>query len=260
MVPILFRAGPVAVSPHEVFIALGVAAAAAVFVHEARRRDELDERILWILAGAMIGGAVFAKLATSWRYLQSAPDPTLAGMWLYGGRSILGGLAGAYVGAEVTKRVVGYRMSTGDLFAPAVAIGMALGRIGCFLTEQVGTATSLPWGISVGPTVAARIPMCDGCVAGTPMHPSFLYEIAFHAVLFVFLWRRRDRWAVRGDSFKVYLLAYGVFRFALEFVRGNPVVWAGLSASQMFLVLTVPLLAIYFLRRARLPVPIESTP
>ncbi len=258
MVPILFRAGPLAVSTHEFFIGIGVAVAAVVFVSEARRRDELDDRMLWILVGTLIGGAVFAKLSTAWRYIQADPDPSLVGLWLHGGRSILGGLAGAYLGAELTKRAVGYRLSTGDLFAPAVAAGMAIGRIGCFLTEQVGTATTLPWGISVGSTVASRIPMCPGCEAGTAMHPSFLYEIAFHAAMFVMLWRRRDRWEVRGDSFKVYLLGYGLFRFALEFVRGNPVVWAGLSASQLFLLATVPLLAGYFLRRTRPRIPVGS--
>lgn len=258
MVPVLLRLGPVAVPTHEFFIGVGVAAAAAVFVFEARRRGELDDRIVWILIGAMIGGAVFAKVSTAWQYLQVEPDPSPAGIWLHGGRSVLGGLAGAYVGAEFTKRLVGYRRSTGDLFAPAVAIGLAVGRIGCFLTEQVGTATSVPWGLSVDAVVAARIPMCPGCVAGTPMHPSYLYEIAFHGLMFVFLWRRRDRWGVRGQSFKVYLLAYGLFRFGLEFVRGNPPMWLGLSGSQLFLLATVPLLVAYFIRAARGVLPAES--
>ena len=258
MVPILFRIGPIEVPAHESFIAAGVGLGALVFVFEARRRRELDDRIIWILIGAMIGGAVFAKISTAWQYLQAEPDASLAGVWLHGGRSVLGGLAGAYAGAEVTKRMVGYRLSTGDLFAPAVALGMAVGRIGCFLTERVGTATTLPWGLSVDAAVAARIPMCPGCVAGTPMHPSFLYEIAFHGAMFLYLWQRRDRWAVRGQSFKVYLLAYGVSRFALEFVRGNPVMWLGLTGSQLFLLATLPLLAAYFLRTARVSIPARS--
>ncbi len=249
MIPVLFRVGPLAVPTHEFFIGVGVLLAGLVFLHEARRRGELDDKILGVLLGALIGAAVFAKASTAWRYLQAEPDPSLAGIWLHGGRSVLGGLAGAYLGAVVAKRLVGYRSSTGDLFAPAVAIGMAVGRIGCFLTEQVGTATSLPWAISVDAAVAARIPMCPGCAAGTPMHPSYLYEIAFHAAMFVLLWRGRDRWAVRGESFKVYLLAYGIFRFGLEFVRGNQVMFGGLTGSQLFLLATVPLLGAYFARR-----------
>ncbi len=259
MLPVLFRVGPLAVPTHEFFIGIGVLAAGAVLLYEARRQGELDDRFLWILAGALIGGAVFAKLGTAWRYLHEAPDPSLTGLWLHGGRSVLGGLAGAYLGAVVAKRIVGYRLSTGDLFAPAVALGMAIGRVGCFLTERIGTATSLPWGIALGAETAATVPMCPGCVAGTPMHPSYLYEIAFHVAAFAVLWKLRDRWAVRGDSFKAYLLAYGAFRFVLEFVRGNPEMWRGLSGSQVFLLATVPLLAAYFLRRLRgRPAPVPA--
>ncbi len=261
MIPTLFTLGPLAVPTHEFFIGIGVLVAGLTFLSEARRRDELDDRILAVLLGALVGAAVFAKLATAWRYLQTEPDPSLAGIWLHGGRSVLGGLAGAYLGAVIAKRIVGYRASTGDLFAPAVAVGMAIGRVGCFLTEQVGTATSLPWAVTVNAEVAARIPMCPGCVAGTPMHPSYLYEIAFHLVMFAVLWRLRDRWAVRGESFKVYLLAYGIFRFGLEFVRGNPMMFGGLTGSQLFLLATVPLLAAYFARRVRSGAPdVEGAP
>ena len=251
MLPVLFRIGLFGVPTHEFFIGLGLIAAGLVLVCEARRRGELNDQMWMVLVGALIGGAIFAKLSTAWRYWDAAPEPSLAGMWLYGGRSVLGGLAGAYLGAVVTKRLVGYRRSTGDLFAPAVAIGMAVRRIGCFLTEQIGTATTLPWGMTVSPQVAARIPLCDGCMVGTTMHPSYLYEIAFHLVMFALLWRLRDRLVVRGESFKVYLFAYGTFRFALEFVRGNIEMWGGLTGSQLFLLLTMPLLIIYFARQIR---------
>ena len=59
----------------------------------------------------------------------------LAEQWAYGNRSVLGGLVGAWLGVHVAKRAVGYRLRTGDLFAPAVALGMAVGRVGCLLTE-----------------------------------------------------------------------------------------------------------------------------
>jgi phosphatidylglycerol---prolipoprotein diacylglyceryl transferase len=248
MVPVL-RFGSVAVPTHDAFVLLGVAAATLLFVIEARRRQVRDPRIWWVVMGALVGGAVVAKASTAWRYLASDPDPSVAGVLLYGGKSVLGGLAGAYVGAIATKRIVAYRSSTGDLFAPAVALGLAIGRVGCFLTEQVGTPTSMPWGISVSSEVAARIPMCPTCVAGTPMHPSFLYEIAFHlAALGVLLWLRL-RLRVPGELFKIYLLGYAVFRFAVEFVRANPPMWGGLSGSQLFLIPGIGLLVAYFWRQ-----------
>ena len=129
-----------------------------------------------------------------------------------------------------------------------MALGLAVGRIGCFLTEQVGTPTTMPWGITVPAETAASIPSCPQCLTGQPMHPSFLYEIGFLAIAFVVLWWGRDRLAVDGLSFKLFLVGYGLFRFAAEFVRGNPEMAFGLSGSQIFLLLTVPPLIVYIAR------------
>jgi len=251
MVPTLFQVGGVGISTHEFFIGIGVVAATGVYLAMAHRRRMLSEQTLWIAIGALASGAVFAKISTAWKF---APDADgLADLWLHGGRSVLGGLAGAYLGAVVTKRVIGYRRSTGDLFAPAVAVGMVIGRVGCFLTEQIGTTTSLPWGITLPADAAARVPACPACLSGQPMHPSFLYEIAFHAFAFAMLWSLRDRARNDGLSFKLYLMAYGVFRFAVEFVRGNPTMAAGLSGSQLFLMATMPLVALGLWRSRRAP-------
>ena len=57
---------------------------------------------------------------------------------------------------HVAKRLTGYRARTGDLFAPAVALGMAIGRVGCLLTEQPGTPTGGGWGITLDAAAAAR--------------------------------------------------------------------------------------------------------
>lgn len=250
MLPVLFRVGPVEVPTHDAFLVLGTLVAIGLFALEARRRGVMaDERLWWVAVGALLGAAVFARVSVSWRYLAREPDPSLAGLWLYGGKTVLGGLAGAYLGALAAKRVVGIRWSTGDLFAPAVCLGLAVGRVGCFLTEQIGTTTSLPWGIRVSPEVAERIPMCPKCAPGVPMHPSFLYEIAFLLALFAVLRWLRPRVVVQGELFKVFLLAYGVFRFSVEFVRGNETFLWGLSGSQVFLLCTLPLLVAYFARQ-----------
>jgi len=240
MLPTLFHAGGVAVPTHEFFIGLGLVVALTTFTLRARSRGELDDRMRWIVLGSLIGGGLFARAAAVWQF--AFTGNSWVDIWLHGGRSVLGGLAGAYAGALVTKRLVGYRHSTGDLFAPAVAIGMAIGRIGCFLTEQIGTTTALPWGITLAPEIAATVPNCPQCTSGAALHPSFLYEITFHALAFWVLWRLADR-IPSGASFKLYLLAYGVFRFGVEFVRGNPEMAMGMSGSQLFLMITVPLLA-----------------
>lgn len=249
MYPTLFRIGPVPIQSHDFFVLAGTLCAIAFFCWEASRERSIDHRVVWVACGALVTGAIFAKLSTVWRYLSVASEPTLQGVLVYGGKSILGGLTGAYIGGLATKKVMGLRVPTGDLFAPAVALGMAVGRWGCFLSEQIGTPTSAPWGISVDARTAATMPMCAACAPGVPMHPSFLYEIAFHAAMFFVLLWVKPRIPVRGELFKIYLLSYALFRFAVEFVRGNQDVLFGLSFSQLFLIPASALLIGYFVRQ-----------
>lgn len=250
MFPDLARLGPWTLGTHDVFVVVGALVGALVFLWEARRRGEWEPRHAAVAAGALLGGALAAKLGSGWRYLLTVDDPSLLGLLAHGGKTVLGGLAGAYGGAVVAKRLMGVTASTGDLFAPAVPAAMAIGRIGCLLTEQLGTATSLPWGVSLSPTLAARVPNCPQCLVG-PVHPSFVYEIAFHLVTLVAVVALRDRIPLRGELFRWWLLAYGLFRFAVEFVRGNPTFWWGLTGSQWFLLVTLPLLGLVIVRHAR---------
>jgi prolipoprotein diacylglyceryltransferase len=239
------RLGSVTIGTHDLFVVLGVAIALVVLWFRGRSMGHRGMASL--AAGGILTGAIFAKLGTGWQYLSRSEDPTLIGLWLQGGQSVLGGLAGAYVGVVVTKRLIGYRGSTGDRFAPAVAAGLAVGRFGCFLTEQIGTPTGMPWGITVSPQTAATMPYCPSCSLGVPMHPSFLYEIFFHLLAFFVLMGFAGRLRTPGDSFKLYLVAYALFRFGVEFVRDNPEMAWGLSGSQIFLLITVPTATAAFL-------------
>jgi prolipoprotein diacylglyceryltransferase len=115
---------------------------------------------------------------------------------------------------------------------------MAVGRVGCLLTERPGAPTGHGWGITMDADGAAY----THSPAGVPLHPSFVYEIAFHLAAFLVLWLwLRHRPLPPGETFVWYVAAYGVFRFAVEFVRGNEIVWADLTRPQLFLALTVPL-------------------
>jgi len=256
--PALSTVAGLPVPAHSLFVALGVLAATAVFVVEARRRGQTDERVVYVVLGALVGGAVFMRLGTWLQHVDLRENASLTEQWLYGNRSILGGLVGAWLGVHVAKRLVGYPLRTGDLFAPAVALGMAVGRIGCLLTELPGTPTGTPYGITLGAEAAGRL----GAPAGVPLHPSFVYEIVFHAVAFAVLWGwLRHRPPAPGETLTLFLAAYGVFRFLVEFVRGNEVAWVGLTRPQLFLLVTVPLLlarVAWLLRRgAQHPAPAE---
>jgi phosphatidylglycerol:prolipoprotein diacylglycerol transferase len=237
---------------HGVFVLLGTGAAVALVLREAGRRRRLDQELSIVVLGALACGALAAKLAMLWPYLQAAGEPTLRGILVNGGKSVLGGLAGAYAGVLITKRLIGYRDATGDLFAPAVALGIGIGRIGCLLTETPGSPTgAAAWGITVDASQAARLPGFPPGWIGVPLHPSFAYEIAFHLTALAVLLRLRSRPELAGELFKLYLLAYALFRFAVELVRGNQVVWLGLTRSQLFLIPSALVLAAALWRRLR---------
>lgn len=226
------------VATHQLFVMLGVVVAGIVFTIEARRRGQTDERLAFVILGALVGGAVFMRLGTWFQHVDLRTNASLIEQWAYGNRSILGGLVGAWLGVHLTKRMVGYRIRTGDLFAPAVALGMAVGRVGCLLTETPGTPTGAGWGITLDAAAAAS----TGGPVSVPLHPSFGYEIAFHLAAFAVLWFwLRHRSTPPGESFVWYIAAYGVFRFFVEFVRGNDVAWAGLTRPQLFLLVTIPI-------------------
>lgn len=247
---VLWSWGPLDIPSHEFFVGLGLLAGLVVFVHEARRRGQWDERLIPVLACLLAGGAIGARLAGMLNAATSDGVGAVAWAWENGGRSILGGLSGAYIGVLVGKRLVGYQGKTGDLFAPAAAVGIAVGRIGCFLAEAPGRPSDLPWAISVDPAIADSIPNCPGCQAGQSMHPSMLYEIVFLAVLALVLFWLRDRIDKPGELLPMFLASYAAFRFLVEFTRANEITSVGLTRSQLFILALSPLLLFHVVRQA----------
>lgn len=254
MKPTLFHIGGVPVWSHAVFVALGMVIAIVMGWRMARHRNRASLHFIWIVCGGLMGAALMAQFGLAIRYWMDAASPTMGGLLSYGGRSLLGGLAGAYAGVVITKRLIGYRQHTGDLLVPGVALGIAVGRIGCHLAEVPGTATSLPWGVHVPADAGVLFANCVACRTGAAMHPSFLYESVFLVLAAWWLYPRvRDArypavFMKDGDLFKLFLLAYAVFRFGVEFVRGNPVMRWGLSGSQLTVLAATVLLGWYFLR------------
>lgn len=250
--------GP-ALDTHSVFVAIGLLAAGLIFLVEARRRRVHDPRIPYLVLGALAGAAVFSRLGTWAQHLDPSQNLSLGEQLLHGNASMLSALVGAWLGVHIAKRIVGYRERTGDLFAPAVALALAIGRVGCLLTERPGSPTGGDWGIVLDPETAARL----GSPAGVPLHPSFVYEIVFHLLAFavIWWWLRRLRIAP-GEVLTLYIGAYAVFRFLVEFVRGNEVAWLGLTRPQLFLLVTIPIFAIriiWLVQHHRLTVQSERT-
>ncbi len=225
MAPILFPDGPIPLATHDLFTVAGILAGLVLYYRALRRDRVLDQRIVFISLAAIVGGAIGARVITSWEIIDEVSTAGLPMTYVltHGPRSIIGGLAGAY---------------------------LAIGRVGCFLAElPLGTPTDLPWGMTVSAEAAAAFPRCPGCDG--PMHPSMLYEIGFHAAAFALIATKGPLLPIRGDTLKAYLLAYGLFRFGVEFVRGNEVQALGLTGPQLVLIPLTALLIVHFVRRLR---------
>lgn len=199
------------------------------------RRSQGQNDLLLIYLGALVGGFAGAKvaylLAEGWLEWER-PDRWLR--WATG-KSVLGGLLGAYAGVEITKHLTGHKHSTGDAFAVIVPVGILLGRAGCYLN-----------GCCLGKPAAGVFAARD--VSGIPRWPAPFVEGAFQVVVLVVILLLQRRGLLRDRLFFFYLVAYGVFRFAHEFMRDTPRIIAGVSGYQI-IALGMAALGLVMLRR-----------
>ncbi|MDI1314212.1 prolipoprotein diacylglyceryl transferase family protein [Prosthecobacter sp.] len=202
------------------------------------RRAKGQSDLLLIYLGALIGGFAGAKiaylLAEGWLEW-SQPDRLLR--WATG-KSVLGGLLGAYAGVEWVKHLVGHRHSTGDAFAVIVPVGILLGRVGCFVNGCcLGRPTS--WVFAVRD------------IHGMARWPAPLVEGAFQVVMLAVILLLQRRGLLRDRLFFLYLTAYGVFRFGHEFMRDTPRIWLGLSGYQFISLVLVMVGGVMMWRRTK---------
>lgn len=219
--PVLFRIGNIGVPAYGFFIFLGLSIGLLVYIREAKRLGRLNEKGFFVALGALIGGIIGAKLLIWIIHYQYILSHLSDFRIILSGRSIIGGLIGGAIGALLTKKALGIKEKQGNLLAPAVAIGVAIGRIGCFFRGCCfGKQTVLPWGIDFG----------DGVLR----HPTQLYESAFMLAMFFLLERMKCQKNVQpGQLFKTLMISYFIFRFFLEFIRTETVTPLGLTVFQI---------------------------
>ncbi len=221
--PYYLQLGSLRLHPHWVFEALAYAIGFRLYLRLRRSRgDPVSEDVRWwVIAAAAAGAALGSKLL----YWLEEPSLTLAHWndpaYVMGGKTIVGALVGGLICVEWAKRRLGVAVRTGDLFAVPLALGIAIGRIGCFLTglpdHTYGTPTRLPWGVNFGD--------------GVPRHPTQIYEIAFLIFLAGILWRLLRRPHPNGDVFKAFMVGYMGFRLLADFLKPEATL-AGLSFIQ----------------------------
>jgi phosphatidylglycerol:prolipoprotein diacylglycerol transferase len=212
----------------------GIFVSLALWSRVARRDSRLVLIYIAALAGAFLGAKLVYLGAEGWLHWRD-PDRWLQ---LATGKSILGGLLGGYAAVEIAKHFLGYRSATGDWFAIIAPLGIMLGRVGCVLHGCcLGRACEPSW-----------FTMNDAY--GVARWPAALVELLFNALALATILLLRQRKILPGQHFHLYLIAYGLFRFAHEFLRATPQIVGPISGYQIAALAVVALgMAGFFSRR-----------
>ncbi|MDF1536904.1 MAG: prolipoprotein diacylglyceryl transferase [bacterium] len=232
MFPDLLSIGPLTIHTYGLMVALGILAGVALaeYLYRGAGGDPgrmVDISFIVVLSGLLGARALF--VAVSWRYFAANPLEIIM-LWK-GGLVFYGGLLGGIVGLFACIRI--YGLKTGlmlDIGATAIALGHAMGRLGCFSAGCCyGKAADLPWSITF------TDPRCLATeVLNQPVHPTQLYSSAFLFALTGFLVWQHHRKRFEGQIASLYLLLYGLFRLTVEYFRGDPrgsLSFAGLTLS-----------------------------
>jgi phosphatidylglycerol:prolipoprotein diacylglycerol transferase len=248
MRPVLFHIGEIAIPSFWAMAFLGFFVALLVVRRDVRERG-YDERtaydmVLWAYVGGWVGARLFI-IPTGWQYFVEDPIAFLVSSsgWVW-----YGGVVGGAIAVLWWARSIGMpALVAADIAAPALAIGLAIGRIGCQLAGDgdYGVASDLPWAMSYP----------EGVVPTTErVHPTPIYEFVLLLVVFATLWGQRRLGLPPGHLIGQYLVYTGAVRFAIEFIRRNPAWLLGLTTAQVFSLASM-LVGLWLLRRVRVAHP-----
>lgn len=288
MFPILFRLpipgfGPVTIHTYGVLLVVAFLVAIWIARRTANRAgiegDAIVDLGVYVILGGLIGAKLLLLVVDRDFYgrqftniLEEGGGPvgdmlspalgtfgevvgTLARMGLsllQAGGVFYGGLiAGVLVGLWYMRRSQMPLWKTADILAPSIALAHAFGRVGCFAAGCCyGIPTDAPWGVTFTDTYS-------GTLVGVPLnialHPTQIYSALGNLVLFgalLWLYKRRQ---FDGQVFWAYVLSYGVFRFVVEFWRGDPrgTIFNGTLSTSQFVAIVMVTVALGMLARLR---------
>lgn len=221
MHPYLFHFGSVAVPTYGVLVALGMAVALFIITKLAREQGLKPDLVANLAIYCAFAGIIGAKLFMflfDWREYFGHPERMFSRESLQAAGVFQGGLLLAIVVAYFYMRTMGLPwLKTADIFAPGIAIGHAIGRLGCLMAGCCyGRECSAPWAISFHSPEAAEL---SGTPLNVPLHPTQLYESLAEVAIFAFLYTRVRREHQQGEVIGWYLVLYSVARIVVEFFR-----------------------------------------
>ncbi len=237
MYPVLFQLGNFELRSYGVFVALAFIVGLWVSSKEAERKG-LDPSLvqnfaLYALIGGIVGARIYFVLFSDPGYFLQNPWQILA-IWR-GGIGVIGALLGGFLAAVWywRKKELSF-WPFADALAPGIPLGQTIGQFACLLNgDSYGKPTDLPWAITYTDS-RSLAPL------NVPLHPIEIYEMVAYFLVFLLVWRTREKYQTEGFAFFTYLIGYGIARFSVEFFRGAPAIFAwGIPAAHVFSVAMV---------------------
>jgi phosphatidylglycerol:prolipoprotein diacylglycerol transferase len=247
MIPVLFHLGPLTVYSFGLMMALGFLAADYVIRLECVRRGFDPEYSSSIVIAAavmgLIGSRVYAILDDLPTYLADPKSMIFSGSGFvfYGG--MIGGLLGAYLVSRWYR--IGFAVTL-DMCGMALAIGQAIGRMGCQLAGDGdwGLPSTVPWAMAYPRAIVGwnsdtvlklddHYRLVSGYFPGVRVHPAPVYETILYLGVFYLLWSMRKTAHPPGRVIYWYLVLAGAARFLVEFWRINPRIFYMFSEAQV---------------------------
>ena len=211
---------------HGIFEFLGIFIAFRYYLYLRKREGDNIEQTnrLLIISAAAVGAVLGSRILGSLEDLPAWLASRSFWLYFYGNKTLVGGLLGGLAGVELVKKILKERQNSGDLFTYPLLLGMIIGRIGCFSAgiyeETYGFPSKLPWAMNLGD--------------GVNRHPVTLYEILFLILLRISLTRLKKHFVLQqGALFKIFLIAYVIFRFLLDFIKPGWRYFLGLGSIQL---------------------------
>jgi len=213
MFPHLFTIGGYSQSTYGLLVAIAFVAAITLTGRLAKQAGLSQEAVMNLGMYCALAGIVGAKILMFTHIGSIGEIFTME--TLRAGGDFFGGLILALITAAVYMRKKGLPLlPTADVFAPGLAIGHGIGRIGCFAAGCCyGVRTHLPWAVTF------TNPDSNGAPLNVPIHPTQLYEALSEAAIFAILYWRIRKPHAPGAIISLYLVLYGAVRFLVEFVR-----------------------------------------
>ncbi|MFA5917565.1 MAG: prolipoprotein diacylglyceryl transferase family protein [Candidatus Gracilibacteria bacterium] len=212
------------------FVLLGLIVGIYVFWLLGKKDYAKNENSFYVIFFGILGGTLGAKIPIWIAYFNEIKQSGNIESIL-SGRTITGGLIGGFIAIWITKKILKEKNRFGNAIAPGAAIGIAIGRIGCFLHGCCyGKPTNLPWGVDFGDHISR--------------HPTQIYEIIYLTILSIILIRLQKKKLRPGILFDYFLIFYFGFRFFIEFIRVEPKVFYSFSLYQVASVFVIILVII----------------